>query len=99
MGLSEDDPVEHGVEASIATSIQAVTDEARRRSLERSYAGVGREFGVRRKAVTWSQDRGQSASRNQVDAAKLGQGEKLASARPLICFSSSSACRTARRRR
>jgi hypothetical protein len=47
MSLGEDDEVKHVVEASVAASIQAMADQASRRSLDRSYASVGGKLGIR----------------------------------------------------
>jgi hypothetical protein len=99
VGLRQDDAVESRVEASIASSIQAMTDQAGGRSLERGDAGIRGQLCVRLKALTWPQNASEGTRSQQVDAAQSRQGEKLALASCLIRSSSSSACARASWRR
>jgi hypothetical protein len=67
--LRQSDAIENGVQATVATSIQAVPYSTRGGSFTRGSAGVRRKLCIRREATSGSKDAGQHAGGEKVHAA------------------------------
>jgi hypothetical protein len=68
--------VENGVQSAIATAVQAVSNEASRRSLKRCDARISSQFGLSRKATAGAENAGESPSDERPDTADLRQGRE-----------------------